>query len=674
VNPLTMAPPASPTASDVLRCAGFPPRILTLDFETLFAQGYSLGSLGVVEYVGDPRFHAHGVAAALDGKTGFYVEAGKLFARLTERLGAGWPGVTVVAHNAHFDLYVLSEVYGVTPEHCLCSMFLAYPLHGRGNAKLADLATAYGLPAKGELNTKGLRDLNRTQIEELAKYARHDAWLTDQIVRQLLVRTLRPEIELPLIRHTIHAFVDRDRGITLDADGARSLRTEVRRHDDSLCTAAGVSPEVLRSPAKFKKTLGDLLIRSNRKPPTSTAKDSLEVQALTKDANPEVRVLVEARLAVASSVSTVARLDSLVRRSELRSGTVPPQLVYYGGHTGRWSSTGANLQNLPARGSGFNTRIRGLLVARTGCVFVVADLAQIEARILAYLAKAQDLLVAFGEGRDVYSEFSRRVFGEEVRKPRAEDPPERSTRLKALRNLGKAAVLGLGYRMGALRFWEGIEKAPELRPLVESGEIAKATAAKIVREYRSTFAEIPALWKSLDQQLHAVASGQTAAGPLLREGKNVYAELLSGRRLLYRDVRFGRGAPREREYLDSGGNLKRFKPKSPEVLFSKPAPEALHGGKLTENIVQALARDVLGEALLRLEDDGLRVLLHVHDEVIVEVPACEAAAAERLILEVLRTPPAWAPGLPLDAEAHTSRRYGKGPPTPQRSNEERTHG
>ncbi len=644
---------------------GHPASTLVLDFETYFDKSYSLKKLSVAEYVNDPRFVVHGLAVKRDGRSAeFHTDVAGLLQELTASLGAGWPDVTVVMHNAAFDAYVLSRIYGVRPAHLVCTQSMATAILGRGLASLRAVAERFGLEPKGEIETEGLRDLTPAQLSKLAEYAAHDAELTAEVFPLLLARLPRPDIELRLIEHTSRLGVERSIGF--DRNAAEKLKAEILAEVQTLVDVAGVDRPTLRSTKRFEeavRTAGGSIPKKRGKsgqiPALAKTDDWMQLQHL----EPRVQALIDARLAVASESQTLARIDTLLRLDAAHGG-IPPVLAYAGSHTGRWSGAGSgiNLQNLPSRGGGAKTKIRKLLVARPDKRLIGADLGQIEARVLAWVAGQDDLLAAFAEDRDVYSEFAANTFGEEVRKPRDDDPPDVAKRLKALRHVGKTAVLGLGYRMGGQRFWSGLQQAPELAALVASGELSPAVAATVVRSYRTAYSRIAGIWKAAEEAALDVIGGVSRrdVGPLSFRWSDdsLLLDLPSGRWLRYRAARTELRS-REIEFLDGDGNLVKKRIDGPQILARMPEEKALHGGVFIENAVQAIARDVLAEAMLRIENAGFEIILHVHDEVVVEVPTNKAAAALETICGLLRQPPAWAPSLPLAVDGWESACYDK---------------
>jgi len=329
----------------------------------------------------------------------------------------------------------------------------------------------------------------------------------------------------------------------------------------------------------------------------------------------------------------------MIRIAERTGGVLPVPLKYYGAHTGRYSGDdGVNLQNLPAHVSGLATQIRGLLLAGEGHRLVIVDASQIEARVLAWLAGEDGLVQAFARGEDVYCGFASEVFGEKVRKPRQRDPGELKLKLAARRQLGKVAVLGLGYQMGEARFIKSVRANPDLEAMLASGALSEAFLAQVHRAYRMKHGNIVRYWRAMqDGFASAVQMGAGCVGRIefVRDSDVVYVCLPSGRRLVYREPR-----------VTVCGDL--------EYMGGK-----VYGGLLAENTVQGIARDILVEATLELERRGHQVVLTVHDEIVLRISADRAERALTDAQACLSTAPDWSEGLPLAADGRVADRYGK---------------
>jgi DNA polymerase len=300
-------------------------------------------------------------------------------------------------------------------------------------------------------------------------------------------------------------------------------------------------------------------------------------------------------------------------------GTFSIPLRYYAAHTGRFGgSDKINLQNLP-RGS----KLRTALMAPEGQKLYIADLSNIEARMLAWLAKEHDLVQAFATGRDVYCEFATQIYGRTITKAD-----------KLERYVGKTAILGLGYGMGADKFQATLKTGS---PSVDVGD---ATAQAIVMQYRGMYPNIPRLWSGMKDSLFQMINPRGIGlkyGPLTIQRHAL--ELPNGMRLSYPNLRYQAG-----QFLY---NTER------EMIRT-------HGPRVTENVVQALARLVITDQMLEIQAlPEVDIVLQVHDEIIAIGSEYNADATMNKIIEIMRTAPEWCQDLPLDAEGGVSQVYDK---------------
>jgi DNA polymerase len=274
----------------------------------------------------------------------------------------------------------------------------------------------------------------------------------------------------------------------------------------------------------------------------------------------------------------------------------------------------------------FSSALRGAIVAAPGKQLYVADYAQIEARVLLWLAGDTEALGMFERGEDIYAEMARAI---DARNPQ--------------RALGKVAILGLGYGMGAKKFRE---TAGAWGIAIDEG-----LAQRTVDAYRAKFAKVKQLWYGTERGARAAILYGSSMGWHV-EGRFLYATLPSGRRLAYPDPAIvHRPTP--------------WKAIVPTVSFMgmntytrKWGRQHAYGGLLVENITQAVARDLMAAALLRCEASGVYLpILSVHDEIIAEADAQGTSVYDfdQLVAQV----PAWAAGLPVGVEAWTGRRYRK---------------
>jgi len=331
---------------------------------------------------------------------------------------------------------------------------------------------------------------------------------------------------------------------------------------------------------------------------------------------------------------------------------------YHRAGPGRYAGGEAfNIQNL-RKADGEETKaavaaaIRESIGAGNGNTMVSADAAQIEARVLSWWAGQDDLHDDFARGKDIYSEFASTQFHREVRKPTLQDPPELKATLKRYSQVGKTAVLGLGYNMGAQRFLNRLKESADTAPLFADGVLTPATVAGIVAGYRERYPRIPALWAACDEALRAACAGRgtDVRGVLFTNTDgDIFVRLPSGRRLVYPKPVERPATFESRSYLDRFGTEQSFADDRPRVVTA--AGEDLYGGKMVENVTQAMARDVLVTVIHRMEVAGYPVYLHCHDSVTAIVPDGKAEECRDFLLSAWRTVPAWATGLVLDAEA-----------------------
>jgi len=395
-----------------------------------------------------------------------------------------------------------------------------------------------------------------------------------------------------------------------------------KRAEDAI-SSSGVTREVLASQQKFRAHLESLGITiPTKKSPTTGKKipafgknDPAYIQMCNM--YPEHSCIWEAREVVKSRIDETRAQRFIDSCNPDGSFGVP--LRYYAAHTGRFGgSDKINLQNLP-RGSKLRTAIK----APEGQRMYIADLSNIEARMLAWLAKEQDLIDAFVEGRDVYCEFAGQVYGRTITKEN-----------KLERYVGKTAVLGLGYGMGHNKFQDTLKSGSP------SVDVSLMTALNIVTQYRGTYSNIPILWARMKDLLFNMISPRdygTEYGPLKVGPQRI--ELPNGMSLSYPDLRYTDG---EFIYTTQKGIVRTY------------------GPRLAENVIQALARIVITDQMLEVHAlPEVDVVLQVHDEIIALGSKLDSDVTMEKILNIMKTPPSWCKDLPLDAEGGVSQVYDK---------------
>jgi len=394
--------------------------IVTIDFETYYDREYSLSKMTTEAYVRDPRFEVIGVSVKVnDFPTDWYsgADPGKFLRQLDYRDKA------ILCHNAAFDGAILSWHYGIRPKLWLDTLSMARPLHSiTVGGSLKALAAHYDLGSKGDevLRTLGMRrvDFAPEAMARFAAYCVQDTDLTYALFRKLAKGFPAQELQLidlilrmytepslvldtELLNQHLEEVVTRRQSLveSLSLGGSEDDAKALLMSNDKLASylkACGVEP-----PIKISKTTG--------KPTYAFSKTDRAFTAMVEHHDERVSAVVAARLGVKSTIEE-SRTKSLL--GVATRGALPIMLNYYGAHTGRLSGGDKmNLQNLPRGGA-----LRRSLCAPDGKMLVACDSAQIEARVVAWLAGQANLLDAFANGRDVYSEFASEVYGRTISK------------------------------------------------------------------------------------------------------------------------------------------------------------------------------------------------------------------------------------------------------------------
>ena len=221
-----------------------------------------------------------------------------------------------------------------------------------------------------------------------------------------------------------------------------------------------------------------------------------------------------------------------------------------------------------------------------------------------------------------------------------------------MRQIGKTAILGLGYQMGARHFAQQLANFADITQLCGSGIESKRLAWKIVNSYRNQYRAIPGFWKKLEKEFRESVTSRSfrKLGRLVIASDNraTWVTLPSGRKLIYQATAILPTCIQEISYLNSQGEQVTTPMEQQPLCYHDG--KNLHGGLLTENVVQAIARDLLVHVILKCEEAGIPIVLHIHDEVIACVPEDQAEQAMEKMIQIWRTVPRWAEGLVLDAE------------------------
>jgi DNA polymerase bacteriophage-type len=615
--------------------------IVTIDFESYYDQGYSLRRISEAEYILSPQWQTLLCAIKLGDRPVFVTTGDEETRRALTTID--WGNAALLSHNTRFDGSILAWRYGYVPRLYLDTMSMANALTRpyAGSSSLKSVARYLGLPDKGDAVVramgKHLEDFTPGELAEYRDYCAHDNALCRTIFDRFMGEYKFPKSELKLIDLALRMFI---------MPQARLAATKLQVHLDSVrCEKSqalakleymdrGVFSsnerfaQLLRAqgvdvPMKISTQTGELtyaLARNDRAFKELCADPDLspDVQAMLQIRTGEKSTIDETRSA---TLLKLARLDwqrSLFAGVHLGNGSMPVPYRYYGAHTGRFSGDGGfNFANL-RRGS----PIRDAIVAPEGWRVVHRDSSQIEARMLAQLAGCNALLDAFRQGRDVYSEFASRFYGHRVTR---EDVQHRF--------IGKTSVLGLGYGMGAERFKHTLF----IGQGGMSADISGEDAVRLVRFYRETYAEIPALWRRAHAWLEHKLGDAITPDPLpVVTWADDAIVLPNGLAVRY---------PKLRQEWDSSKN-------GWQIFYEGPyGRKRIYGPKLIENITQALARIIVTDVMLRVAcATGRHPVMSTYDSLDYVVREDDVYEFDKLLEHEFSVAPKWAEGLPLASE------------------------
>jgi DNA polymerase I-like protein with 3'-5' exonuclease and polymerase domains len=419
--------------------------IITLDFETYYAQDYTLSKGTTEEYIRSPRFEVIGVAVKVnDGPTEWFSGTHEETRAFLSRYD--WANSFALAHNTMFDGAIMSWRFGIKPKVWLDTLCMARALHGvEVGGSLKAVAERYGVGEKGNevvnAKNKRLADFTREELSRYASYCVNDVDLTRDVFKIMVEKF--PKQELKLIDLTLRMFIDPV--LDLDTGLLETHLDKIKDWKDELLDKSGTTKEDLMSNPKFAELLKGLDVDPPMKISPTTGKETYAFaktdegfKALAEDEDVRVQALVAARLGNKSTLEET-RTQRFIDIS--KRGLLPVPIRYYAAHTGRWGGDDKiNLQNLPSRGPNAKALKRSI-IAPEGQMIVEADSAQIEARVLAWLAEQEDLVTAFANKEDVYRKMASKIYGVQE-----EDVT------KEQRFVGKTTILGAGYGMGAPKF------------------------------------------------------------------------------------------------------------------------------------------------------------------------------------------------------------------------------
>ena len=639
---------------------------LSIDLETY--SSVDLGKSGVYKYAESEDFEILLFAYSIDDGEVKVVDLAsgeiipeEILSALSDKSIEKW------AFNANFERVCLSRFLGkrLKPQGWYCTMiwsaYLGLPLSlekvgevlkldkqkmNEGKALIRYFSISCKPTKTNGMRTRNLPHHDLEKWSTFMEYNQRDVE-TEMAIKKKLSAFPIPQSEWE--NYWIDQNIN-DRGILIDeslVDSAIKFDEILREENmDRAIELTGL--ENPNSPIQLKEWL-------NKKGLEIESLAKIDVESALKNAEGDIKEVLELRQEL--SKSSVRKYDAM-KNVKGKDNRARGLIQFYGANrTGRYSGRLIQVQNLRrnnlkdldlarslVKNRDYETLeilyespsdilsqlIRTAFIAKEGTRFIISDFSAIEARVLAWLAGEQWVLDAFKNGEDIYCRTASRMFGVPVEKHGVNGH---------LRQKGKIATLACGYQgaLGALKAMGGIEMG-----------LSEDELQSIVDSWREANPNIVSLWWDIDAVVKRVVKTRTKEKykdlVISYEKGILFIELPSKRRLAYPKAKIGMNRFGGESIVYEG-----------IVVGNKWDKIESYGGKFVENIVQAIARDILAEALMRLEEKGFNIVMHIHDEVVIE---SDSSSIEE-INEIMSIVPSWAPGLILDADGFESEFYKK---------------
>ena len=639
---------------------------ISIDLETY--SSVDLGKGGVYKYAESEDFEILLFAYSIDDEEVKVIDlaSGEV---ITEEILSALSDESIEkwAFNANFERVCLSRFLGkrLKPQGWYCTMiwsaYLGLPLslEKAGEVLKLDkkkmnegkaLIRYFSIPCK-PTKTNGMRTRNLPH-HDLEKWSTFKEYNQRDVETEMAIKKKLSAFPMPHSEWENY-WIDQninDRGILIDGvlvDSAIKF-DEILREENMNRAIELTGLENPNSPLQLKEWLNnkDLEIDSLAKK---------DVESALKNAEGDIKEVLELRQEL--SKSSVRKYDAM-KNVKGKDNRARGLIQFYGANrTGRYSGRLIQVQNLRrnnlkdlelarslVKNRDYETMeilyespsdilsqlIRTAFIPKEGTRFIISDFSAIEARVLAWLAGEQWVLDAFEIGEDIYCRTASRMFGV---------PIEKHGINGHLRQKGKIATLACGYQgaLGALKAMGGIEMG-----------LSEDELQSIVDSWREANPNIVSLWWDIDSVVKRVVKTRAKEGyknlVISYEKGILFIELPSKRRLAYPKAKIGTNRFGGESVVYEG-----------IVVGNKWDKIESYGGKFVENIVQAIARDILAEAMMRLEKKGFNIVMHIHDEVVIE---SDSSSVEE-VNQIMSLVPSWAPGLILDADGFESEFYKK---------------
>jgi len=568
--------------------------------------------MNVTEYVRDSRFKPHCMAYRFLGEEKTHLLMNDREIKLWTA-AVDWINTVVIAHECKFDGAILAWRYGVLPFAWMDTIGLAKAVLGNNVSgySLKRLAEYLGMMPKGEISCEGILHPSSSQLVALGEYCKNDVNICKAIYERLMPQF--PVSQLGPMDWTLRCFVEPR--LVLDATILEKGVENEKARREEIINKSGVDKKVLSSNKQFADLLKE---RGYTVPTKRSTRTGLSIPAFARTDEGLAHLAVAAPELYAARIASKSNLLETRGESLLaiaKTGLFPFDIGFSGAiQTHRYSGgsgAGGNPQNF-TRGS----FLRSAVCSPEEHQLVIGDFAAIELRLLAWLAKEPKLMSKIINNEDVYADFASLKYKRRITKAD-----------KVERQFGKCSILGLGYNMGAKKFKTTVKAQTGM-------DISEDEAWETVNLYRATYSNVPRLWEHARSLLPLIAGGKVGCiwfAPFLKVEKCAII-LPSGLKIRY-------------------PNLRQVDDEWIYDVYHKvyeAEPTKLYGGKIIENICQALAGELCKEAIERSEDEGLYPVGQAHDEILC-IDQDPVYAVKRLKI-CMEKAPKWMPTLKLKAE------------------------
>lgn len=652
--------------------------ILTMDWESYFARDYSLTKMTNEAYIRDPRFEANICGFKHNDQPSFWLPRPQAEEYIHDAVD--WENTAMLSHHAQFDAAILYWKYGISPAMLLDTIPMSAIVDGpKVSHSLEECMKRHNVGVKRKeilMNNIGKRLADFTP-EDLALYGQY--CIEDCDGEYALFGIYLPHCtqqQLELIDLKTRMFTEPV--FQGDIDLLAQAVVDEQQRKEALLAKCGYDKKLFSSSEKFAQ----ILLMHGRTAPTKLGKPNKDgspktifafaktdpgMQELLEDQDEDIRFLAETRLSVKSTIieTRAQRFLDCARR-----GPLPVYIKSNGTHTQRASAGDKmNWMNLTSvnKANPQMTVIKRSIRAPEGCKIVSADSSQIQARLTVWLAGQLDVLEAFAQGRDVYSEFATKIYGRPIdrkKKPEEDFIPGQ---------VGKIGVLSFGFQQGwftaATNFLKGHLGAPPIQFTMKDLEVMQIDPSRFLNNPKSVqqIAAMPSRLEMNDRLIHcAVSNGIVQmwrqANRMISDSKTglwatmegVINAMIRGERVFFgpRGVLY---TEKECIVAPSGARLNypglQRSDSGEATYWDGRSRVHIYGGSATNNVIQLLEQEIIGAQMIAIHKAGWKIATECYDNIVCVAPEEYAEQCREFMVAEMKRRPAWGQDIPLATDS-----------------------